>query len=54
MGNFAREVFQDGKRPLCQRETQLLKRLDHAGASRFIDISADDFDASALGVTYRR
>ncbi len=35
------EVFHDGQCPLCQRERQLLQRLDRANAIRFVDISAE-------------
>jgi len=47
------EVFHDGKCPLCQREMQLLQRLDRAGAIRFIDISAEGFDPVPLGVSWQ-
>lgn len=53
MSSFEIEVFHDGKCPLCQREMQLLQRLDRAAAIRFVDISADDFDPSALGVSWQ-
>jgi predicted DCC family thiol-disulfide oxidoreductase YuxK len=46
------EVFHDGKCPLCQREMQLLQRLDRSGAIRFVDISAEDFDPVRLGVSW--
>jgi predicted DCC family thiol-disulfide oxidoreductase YuxK len=47
------EVFHDGKCPLCVREMRLLQRMDRAGAIRFVDISADDFDPSLLGVSWQ-
>lgn len=53
MRNHQIEVFHDGKCPLCQREMQLLQRLDRAGAIAFVDISADGFDPSSLGVTWQ-
>jgi hypothetical protein len=46
------EVFHDGKCPLCLREMRLLQRLDRRAAIRFIDISADDFEPSSLGVSW--
>jgi predicted DCC family thiol-disulfide oxidoreductase YuxK len=53
MSSFEVEVFHDGKCPMCQREMQLLQRMDGRGAIRFVDISADDFDPSSLGVTWQ-
>lgn len=35
-------VWHDGACPLCRREIDLIRRLDRAGAIRFIDASADD------------
>ena len=43
------EVFFDGECPLCQREINLLRRLDRRQRIRFTDIAAADFDAEALG-----
>jgi predicted DCC family thiol-disulfide oxidoreductase YuxK len=51
--SFEIEVFHDGKCPLCLREMRLLQRLDRARAIRFVDISADDFDPSSLGVSWQ-
>ena len=53
MSNVEIEVFHDGKCPLCQREMQLLQRLDRARAIRFVDISADGFDPVSLGVSWQ-
>jgi predicted DCC family thiol-disulfide oxidoreductase YuxK len=47
------EVFHDGECPLCQREMQLLQRLDRANAIRFVDISAGGFDPVPLGVSWQ-
>jgi len=47
------EVFFDGDCPLCAREVRMLMRLDEpARRIRFTDISAPDFDASAVGLSY--
>lgn len=35
-------VWHDGACPLCAREIALMRRLDRAGAIRFIDASTDD------------
>ncbi len=51
---FDIEVFFDGACPLCTREIDLLRRLDHRGRIRFTDISAADFDAAATGVSWQR
>ncbi len=53
MSNIQIEVFHDGECPLCQREMQLLRRLDRAGAIRFVDISAPGFDPLPLGVSWQ-
>lgn len=53
MSNIQLEVFHDGECPLCQREMQLLRRLDRAGAIRFVDISAAGFDPLPLGVSWQ-
>ena len=46
------EVFFDGACPLCRREMTLLKRLDRKQQILLTDISAPDFDATALGKTH--
>lgn len=48
------EVFYDGDCPLCMREIRMLMRLDRAGAIRFTNIAAKDFDAAALGLDASR
>ena len=53
MSNAQIEVFHDGQCPLCQREMQLLQRLDRARAIRFVDISAAGFDPLPLGVSWQ-
>lgn len=45
------DMFYDGDCPLCRRETRLLKRLDSKGRIDFINIAAEDFDASDVGKT---
>ncbi len=47
------EVFFDGDCPLCAREIRLLRRLDGRGRIRFINIAAEGFDASDLGIPPR-
>lgn len=49
-GAFEVEVFHDGACPLCAREIAMLRRLDRAERIRFTDISAEDFDASTVGI----
>lgn len=47
------EVFFDGECPLCVREINMLRRLDRKRQRiRFTDITAREFDPSALGLTY--
>jgi predicted DCC family thiol-disulfide oxidoreductase YuxK len=54
MSDFDVEVFHDGDCPLCAREIALLRRLDRGrGRIRFTDIAAADFDAAAVGTTWR-
>jgi predicted DCC family thiol-disulfide oxidoreductase YuxK len=52
MADFAVEVFYDGACPLCMREIRMLSRRDHHGRIRFTDISADGFDAGAVGLSW--
>lgn len=47
------EVFFDGECPLCVREIGMLQRLDHRARIRFTDISASDFDAAGLGISWQ-
>lgn len=35
-------VWHDGACPLCRREIALIRRLDRAGAIRFVDAAGDD------------
>ena len=48
------EMFYDGDCPLCLRETRLLRRLDSKGRIGFINIAAEDFDASDVGKTQQK
>ena len=50
--DFDFEVFYDGECPLCTREIQMLRRRDRRERIRFVDIAADDFDTSSVGVTW--
>ena len=50
--NFDIEVFYDGKCPLCSREIDMLRRRDRRARIGFIDISAPDFDASTIGLSW--
>jgi predicted DCC family thiol-disulfide oxidoreductase YuxK len=45
------QVFFDGECPLCMREIRMLQRRDRSGRVDFVDISATDFSAEALGKT---
>ena len=47
------EVFFDGDCPLCVREIRFLKRRDRQHRIGFIDIAAEEFDASVFGLTQR-
>ena len=49
--NFDIEVFYDGECPLCMREIQMLRCRDHRRRIRFVDIAAEGFNASSVGVT---
>ena len=49
---FEVEVFFDGECPLCMREVRMLRRLDRRERIHFVDISAQGFDASSVGVTW--
>ncbi len=50
--DFDIEVFYDGECPLCMREIRMLRRRDHRRRIHFVDIAAEDFDASSVGVTW--
>ena len=52
MTDFDIEVFYDGDCPLCMREVRLLRRLDKRERIRFVDIAAEAFDRSSVGVTW--
>jgi predicted DCC family thiol-disulfide oxidoreductase YuxK len=52
MAEVAIEVFFDGDCPLCAREVQILRRLDKRERIRFVDIAADGFDPSQVGVSW--
>lgn len=47
------EVFYDGACPLCMREIRMLQRLDKRGRIGFVDIAADGFDATSVGVSFQ-
>ena len=47
-------LYFDGDCPLCAREIQILRRRAADTRLRLIDISHDDFDAQALGLTHER
>ncbi|MCY1190211.1 hypothetical protein D9M71_247460 [compost metagenome] len=44
-------LYFDGACPLCAREIAFLRRQSTGGKLILVDISADDFDAGALGLT---
>jgi predicted DCC family thiol-disulfide oxidoreductase YuxK len=46
------EAFYDGACPACVREARMIGRLDRRGGIRFVDIAAEGFDASSVGVTW--
>jgi predicted DCC family thiol-disulfide oxidoreductase YuxK len=52
MTDFDVEVFYDGACPLCMREVRMLRRHDQRGRIRFTDITAENFDASAVGLEW--
>lgn len=48
------EVYFDGECPLCVREINMLKRLDHPRTRiRFTDIAAENFRAEETGKTWQ-
>lgn len=50
--SFEVEVFHDGGCPLCNKEINMLKRLDRKrGRIRFTDIAAPDFEAGDTGLS---
>jgi predicted DCC family thiol-disulfide oxidoreductase YuxK len=53
MSDYEIELYYDGDCPLCMREVRLLRRLDARERIRFVDIAAEGFDPSSVGVTYR-
>ena len=46
------QVFHDGDCPLCEREINMLKRLDRKRRIDFVDIAAPEFDAADYGTTH--
>jgi predicted DCC family thiol-disulfide oxidoreductase YuxK len=47
------EIFYDGSCPICRHEIRLLRRLDRRARLRFVDIAAEGFDASTVGVSWQ-
>lgn len=47
-------LYFDGECPLCAREIKLLRRRAIEARLLLIDISSEDFDASALGFTFEQ
>ncbi len=47
-------LYYDGDCPLCAREIRLLRRRADPQRLQLVDISADDFDATALGFRHRQ
>jgi predicted DCC family thiol-disulfide oxidoreductase YuxK len=52
MTGFDFEVFYDGGCRVCRREVRRLRRLDQRQRIRFVDIAAEGFDRSSVGVTW--
>jgi predicted DCC family thiol-disulfide oxidoreductase YuxK len=52
MTDFEVEVYYDGECPLCMREIGMLRRRDQRARIRFTDISAEGFDAGAVGLSW--
>ncbi|MCU0693407.1 MAG: DUF393 domain-containing protein [Polyangiaceae bacterium] len=52
MADFDIEVFYDGACPLCMREIRMLQGRDSRHRIRFVDISADGFDVTSVGLTW--
>jgi predicted DCC family thiol-disulfide oxidoreductase YuxK len=52
MTDFDVEVYYDGECPLCMREIRMLRRRDQRQRIRFTDISAEGFDAGAVGLSW--
>jgi predicted DCC family thiol-disulfide oxidoreductase YuxK len=50
--DYTVEMFYDGDCPLCMRETQFIRKLNHGGRIRFTNIAASDFDPVPLGKTH--
>ncbi len=46
----ALKVYYDGLCPLCDREINHYKKIDHKKTIDFIDISSDDFDPKSEGL----
>ncbi len=53
VANFDIEVFYDGACPLCMREIRMLRGRDRRQRIRFVDISADSFDAASVGLSWK-
>jgi predicted DCC family thiol-disulfide oxidoreductase YuxK len=52
LADFDIEVFYDGACPLCTREIQMLQRRNTRQRIRFVDIAAESFDASRIGLPW--
>lgn len=48
------EVFFDGDCPLCLKEINMIRRMDHQQKILFTDIAAPQFDINACGKTMRQ
>lgn len=51
--DFDIEVFFDGECPLCKREIAMLQRLDRRKRIRFVDIAAEGFLATSVGIDWQ-
>lgn len=54
LADFDIEVFYDGACPLCVREIRMLQGRDRRRRIRLVDIASDGFDATSVGLTWKR
>ena len=47
-------LYYDGRCPLCQAEMLYLQHRDHLGLLNYVDITQNDFDAIATGLSCER